>query len=173
MEKRSLGRLCVDCCLTVFCAGIGGMLGQWAGVPAGAMVFSLLSVAILKLVFDRGYLPGSMRRAALLINGCYIGSTIFLEDILVMHTLMLPGVILLVSYTVVSLLMAWGIAKRFGFCLQEAMLMTTPAGATDMILIAEDLGLRSVDVGVIQVFRVITVVAIFPQIIWLILQYAS
>ena len=52
-----------------------------------------------------------------------------------------------------------------GMTRREAMLVATPAGATDMALISGDLGISSLDLNVLQIIRMITVVSVFPQII--------
>ena len=49
-----------------------------------------------------------------------------------------------------------GILQRlFGYGRKESMLMASPAGASDMALVMDDLGVRNVDV----------VVAVFPQVV--------
>lgn len=45
------------------------------------------------------------------------------------------------------------------------MLMASPAGASDMALVMDDLGVRNVDVVVVQAVRAIVVVAVFPQVV--------
>ena len=165
-DTRSLRRRCMDGFFTVCCAISCGLLGSWSGVPAGALLFSLIVVIILHLGLGHSYIPASMRRSAMLINGCYIGSTIFLSDILVMHTLLLPALILLTGYLLFCLGMAYLLSRYFGFTIEEGLLVATPAGAIDMMLIAEEMGLRSADVGVMHIFRLLSVITLFPQIIY-------
>ena len=50
------------------------------------------------------------------------------------------------------------------------MLIATPAGASDMALIASDLGVDNPDVSFIQIMRMITVVTVFPHIINLVVH---
>lgn len=169
-SEKTLFRHSVDTVLTALCAAACGMLGEWSNVPAGALVFTLIGVGLLKLFSERSYMPSCLRRASMLFNGCYIGSTIFLSDILAMYTLVTPALILVAGYTLNCIGMAMLLSKRFGFDLRVALLISTPAGATDMALIAEDMGIRSAELCVIQVFRVIAAIALFPQIIWLVIQ---
>lgn len=59
-----------------------------------------------------------------------------------------------------------GILQRlFGYGRKESMLMASPAGASDMALVMDDLGVRNVDVVVVQAVRAIVVVAVFPQVV--------
>lgn len=62
--------------------------------------------------------------------------------------------------------MTGGILQRlFGYGRKESMLMASPAGASDMALVMDDLGVRNVDVVVVQAVRAIVVVAVFPQVV--------
>jgi uncharacterized membrane protein AbrB (regulator of aidB expression) len=45
------------------------------------------------------------------------------------------------------------------------MLATTPAGATDIALSSVDMGVENTDVIILQVFRSVMAMALFPQII--------
>ena len=170
-EQRSLRRRCMDGFFTVCCATACGVLGYWSGVPAGALLFSLIGVSLLHLGLGHSYMPVSMRRSAMFANGCYIGSTIFLSDILVMHTLLLPALILLTGFLLFCLGMAWLLSRYFGFTIEEGLLIATPAGAIDMMLIAEEMGLRSADVGVMHIFRLLSVITLFPQIIYFVVLF--
>lgn len=170
-QESSTSQHLLNTAITALCAAFCGILGQCSGIPAGALVFSLVGVGLLKLFSKRSYMPPRLRVASMLLNGCYIGSTIFMSDILAMYTLILPATILVVGYTLNCIGMAWLLSKYFGFELRVALLISTPAGATDMALIAEDMGIRSAELCVIQVFRVITAIALFPQIIWLVLKF--
>ena len=44
------------------------------------------------------------------------------------------------------------------------MLMMTPAGASDMALIAADIGVNSPSLVVMQIFRMLMAASVFPQI---------
>jgi uncharacterized membrane protein AbrB (regulator of aidB expression) len=49
--------------------------------------------------------------------------------------------------------------------MKESMLITIPAGAADMALISGDLGVDNPDIALLQVARLIGVLALFPQVI--------
>ena len=53
---------------------------------------------------------------------------------------------------------------------KEAMLMMTPAGASDMALIASDLGINSPALIVVQVARLFVADAIMPQVCYTVAQ---
>jgi len=87
--------------------------------------------------------------------------------------LAIPAIILLSGYFCACLLIGWFIHNKFGMTLKESMLAATPAGASDMALIASDLGIEGTDVVVLQIIRMLFVVLIFPQVINLIVLLAG
>jgi uncharacterized membrane protein AbrB (regulator of aidB expression) len=83
--------------------------------------------------------------------------------------LIIPCLIVITAYTLNSFLNGYLLNRFCGFTKKEGMLISTPAGASDMALIAEDIGVKNTDVLILQVFRLICVMAVFPQFIALLL----
>ena len=152
--------------LTAVVAAVCGIIGKWSGVPVGALLFALIGVIALKLLFDKAYLPIWMKRAAQVLSGCYIGSSVTLQDVLELKEL-IPAVILLL------LVIGSIISGLCGMSRRESMLVATPAGASDMALISADLGVQSPDLIVLQVVRMLVVISVFPQIIHLLVRLLS
>lgn len=160
--------------LTTMAVAIGaGLIGKAVGIPAGALLFALISVIILKMTKHKAWLPKWIKRLAQVLSGAYIGSGIFMADVLEIRFLAIPAIILLSGYFSACLLIGWFIHSRFGMSLKESMLAATPAGASDMALIASDLGIEGTDVVVLQIIRMLFVVLIFPQVINLIVVFAG
>lgn len=151
--------------VTVGIAMISGVAGKHSGIPAGAFVFPIVSVLILKLVFDFAYMPRWAKQGAQILSGAYIGSSIMMPDILAMKNLLLPLFIVVIGYIVNCFVTGKIISKMYGFTMKEAMLITTPAGASDMALISADIGVQNTDIIVMQIIRAVVVMTFFPQII--------
>ena len=151
---------------TVAVAAAGGGLGKAAGIPAGILVGSMVLVIGMNLTYGRAYLPMPLKRAAQVLSGAYIGCTLTLEQIARLRNLILPAVIILAVYIPISLLCGWLITKLFHREPREAMLSATPGGASDMALIAADLGVESTDLMVTQILRMVSVVLFFPQLVY-------
>jgi len=164
-EEKSAAVFLVTLSAAIVC-GLTGMLLGW---PAGALVFSLLGVIVLKLVWGKVYLPPWMRRLAQVLSGTYIGCSIGMRDLLELRLLILPATLLIVGYSANCFLAGWSLRRFCGMSRKEAMLASTPAGATDMALISIDMGVQSTDLVVLQVLRLIVVTSLFPQVIHLIL----
>ena len=156
--------------MTMAVACAFGFFGKWTGIPAGAILFSTVSALVFKLTVGKGYIPRWLKRVAQVLTGCYIGCYFGRDEIMELRYLILPAVILLVLYFGNCFFMGWLIPKFTHLTRAEAMLIATPAGASDMALIASDLGVENPDVSFIQIIRMITVVTVFPHIINLVVH---
>lgn len=154
--------------LTLIVASIFGIVGRLTGIPAGTLVFSMIGVIILKLSINKAYLPKWIRRLAQVLSGTYVGSSIVANDLLEMRFLIGPAIVLILGYAMVCIFVGAFLHNKFNMPIKDAMLACTPAGASDMALIAADIGVDSADVIVIQVIRMVFVISIFPQIITII-----
>lgn len=172
-SSKSIQRVKRDVAITIAVAVAFGLIGKSTGIPAGALLFSLLSVLILKISTSIGWLPKWIKRLAQILSGAYIGSSVSYADVLEIKYLAVPAIILVVGYVVLCIFLGFFIHKKFNMSLREAMLSVTPAGATDMALIASDLGIQSTDVVVLQIVRLVVVISVFPQLINLIVIFVG
>jgi hypothetical protein len=159
--------------LTLAVAAVFGIIGKLSGIPSASLVFSMISVIVLKLSTNKACMPRSMRKFAQLLAGCYIGSSFTLSDAAEMRFLIVPSIILLVGYFTACFVIGNILNKKYRLPLDEAMLAATPAGASDMALISAEIGIESSDVIVLQIIRMITAVSLFPQIMRAIAMIAS
>lgn len=156
--------------LTITIASVFGTIGKFSGIPSATLVFSMISVIVLKLTTGKTCMPKWMRRFAQLLAGSYIGSSFEMNDVMEMRFLIAPVIILLVGYFIACFLIGYILHQKFNIPMNESMLAATPAGASDMALISADIGIESADVIVLQIIRMVAAVSIFPQIIRLIVS---
>lgn len=152
--------------LTVaFCAGL---FGKMTHIPGMTFTFAIIAILILKLFFNFAYIPRWMKKATQLTAGCYLGTLVTGGSLQEVPQLIVPIFIVVALYTT-NCFITGGIERKwFGYKRKEAMLIASPAGASDMALIMDDMGIRNSDVVVIQVIRAVVVMALFPQIVNLI-----
>ena len=151
--------------LPTMCAALAAaVLGKLSGVPAGALSAALIVSAGLKLGGKCPGMPPWLRRAAQVASGCCIGSAVTRGQLLQMGQLALPAAALCLGYMVCCVGMGLVVSKLFHIQLRESMLTLSPAGATEMALIAADLGVESADLVVLQICRLVGVTLVFPQI---------
>lgn len=149
---------------TLLIASIFGGIGKISGIPSGVFPLSILSTLILKLKFDYAYIPRWPKQAAQILSGAYLGNTITNSEIANIHKLAIPLVVIIAGYTINCIITGAVIKKTCKFTTKESMLITTPAGASDMALISSDVGVKNTDVIILQVVRAVVVMAFFPQI---------
>ena len=162
--RGTAGRFALTLAVSLLC----GAAGKKLGIPAGTLIFAMAGVIVLKLGWDRAFLPLWAKRLAQVLSGAYIGSGITAADLPELRYLLLPALLLLAGYLCNSLLTGHLLHRRFGFSLKVAMLAATPAGASDMALISADLGVNSKELVELQLIRMVVVVSVFPQIISLV-----
>lgn len=151
----------------VVCAA-AGLLGRMTGVPGMTFAFAIVAALAMKLVFDFAYIPKWVKKLCQLVSGCYLGTLLTLDGLMGMGGLLVPILVVVFFYTA-NCFVTGGIERRlFGYGRREGMLIASPAGASDMALIMDDMGLKNADVVVMQVVRAVVVMTVFPQIVNLI-----
>lgn len=158
---------------TLVAAFLCGFLGKRLGIPAGGLIFSMFGVIALKFLWGKAWLPIWAKRLAQILSGAYIGCGITQSDVLELRYLIVPALLVLIGYFLHSLLAGQFLHKLFGYSLKTAMLIATPAGASDMALISADLGVGNKAVIELQIIRMVVVISVFPQIIALIVWLFS
>lgn len=113
-------------------------------------------------------MPRLLKNGAQILSGSYLGSLVQRSDILELQFLIVPLLIVIVGYLLNCFITGAIIKKAGHFTRKEAMLMTTPAGASDMALISSDIGVENADVIILQVVRAVVVMTLFPQIMLII-----
>jgi membrane AbrB-like protein len=162
-------RRCLKILFTLAAGLAAGTLGSRTLIPGMTFVFPIAGALILKLVFNFAFLPRGLRKAAQVLSGCYLGSGFTIETVLEMRYLVFPLIILILGYLLNGIATGKALEKTCGFSRAESMLITIPAGASDMALIAADMGIVNADISLLQVTRLLLVMTFFPQIINLIL----
>lgn len=148
--------------ITLIVAFVSGAVGKWSGVPAGAMLFSLIGVTILKLITNKGDVPVILKQSAQVFAGTFIGGSITLQVVLGLRFVVFPIIVVLILYTILCMSLGYLISKLFKLDLITALFACTPAGASDMALIASDIGATGSQVALFQATRLISVIAFFP-----------
>ena len=159
--------------LTVIVAIAGGTVGFFIGVPAGVLIFSMAAVIIFNLATDKAYIPKNVRRFAQIIAGTIIGQSIGMDELADIAALIIPGMILVLIYILLSIAIAFMIHRLCGLDLVTALFASAPGGASDMALIADDIGGNSPIIATMHIVRIVAVIIMFPQIIFFILLFSG
>jgi len=150
-----------------------GYLGRRMGVPAGVLIFSIMAALLIKLFVFSVSFPKPLKRCAQVLSGCYIGCSISYESLLNIPSLLVPAIFIVIVYMINSFVVGHILNKYFSVPIREAMLMATPAGASDMALISADIGVQSPVLIVTQVLRMLAAASLFPQICYQVVRLFS
>lgn len=145
-------------------AAVCGYIGRRLGVPSGPLIFSILGALAVKVLLFPVRLPRPIKRFAQVLSGTYIGCSISYEALFAVNRLIVPAACVIAGYMLNSLLAGKLLHKKFQVPPREAMLMVTPAGASDMALISADIGVQSSALIVTHILRMLAASTIFPQI---------
>lgn len=150
-----------------------GLLGNYSGLPAATMVFAMFAIVFLNCTTTVCVVPIQIKNIAQLLAGALVGTSIKASTFSNLSTTLVPVLILLVSYWTVNLVYSL-LCKKWGLLdLKSAMFASAPGGATDMSLIAADLGADLTKIALIQVLRAAYVVAVMPTLILLFVPFFS
>ncbi len=155
--------------ITLSIAFVFGILGAILDIPAGPLLFSTLSVSALSLWTNTAYMPFNVKRFAMIVAGAFVGSSFVRENLNGISGLILPMILLVVGYMGFCILLGILMSKLFKIDIATALFSCTPAGASDMALLATDLGAAGPQVALLQIARLFCVITIFPRVIELVL----
>lgn len=158
--------------LTLITATAAGLLGQVTNFPGGTLLFSVTSTGFLKIKTNIGYVPKSAKRLAQIFIGAYIGAKITRSVLVTISSLWPYVIVVVVSYFLCCLLTGLAMSKLTDVDKITAAFSCTPAGSSDMALIASEFGTVTPTIAALQIIRVVGVIAIFPSMISLILKLA-
>lgn len=149
---------------------LGGCIGYFIGIPVGALVLSLIFSFIFKQRFHSFTMSPYIRYGAQLLAASIIGSNFTINSVLQMKTLLFPIVLLFTGFLLVNILFTWITSRAKILDVQSALFASSPAGATDISLIAADLGGDLPSIASIQITRTLFAILILPQIIHLFIK---
>lgn len=150
---------------TFVIACIGGGIGYILGFPAATLTGAMISTGIYNVKTQKAYMPIEFRRVTQIVAGAMIGAMVTRTDLMNLHKLLIPLIILVLEYATLDFLAAPFLARVFHIDLLTMILACTPAGAADMALIAGDMGGNTSDVAVFHVLRLCSVLTVFPMLI--------
>ncbi len=145
-------------------ASLSAWVGNRLHIPAATILCALASTFALNFCGFSIQFPPRLRQVAQILSGAYVGCLLdpshFHDLRAVFWAIVITLVVLLTNAAVFG---RW-MEKRYDIPMREGMLMLTPAGASDMALIADDLGFQSPRLVLVQIYRLLIATAFFPQI---------
>ncbi len=155
----------INLTITSVVALLAGFLGYMLGVPAGAIMFSMIAVAAVGILFKRSYLPIRVRTLTQVFAGALIGESMTYADLISLKSVMLPAFMLLIGLMMMNLCIGLLINKISKLDLATSLFACAPGGVADMALIAQEFGADAPKIALLQLTRLTSVIAFFPVFI--------
>lgn len=129
------------------------------------MVYSMLISIAFNLMIGVERPPLWSKRLAQWISGSYIGASFGMEKWMALSDLLLPILILLCYYGLACLFIGFMVNKVQKIPLEDGCFAAIPAGASDIALITEELGIHNPTISIYHALRASLVSSLFPLII--------
>ncbi len=153
--------------LTLAIGTIGGLVGYKLKIPAGAMIGSLLAVAVFNISFESlGKIPGGVIIAVQIVLGSALGMSFTKGIIGGLREAWLPALIIAVAYLLAGFVVALIVSKVTGWDMLTSMFSTAPGGLSDVVAAAQTIeGVKTTDVMIMHSVRLATVLLFIPVIV--------
>lgn len=163
--KPSAKELMPRWAITTLGAVGGGTLLYLVGMPAGAILGGMAITVLLNVTWGRCAMPSKTRHVTQTLSGAYIGTTLTAEYVRTLPQLIFPVLIMLVGVFVWCFLVGFIIHKLTKLEFETCMLACAPGGVQDMCLLADELGLETSKIAVMQTARIVGCIALFPSLL--------
>lgn len=143
-------------------------------MPAGALLGAMVFVTALNIVTASGYVyPADLRRLVQVVSGAVIGLSFTRADLSMFRRLLRPALTLLAMMLGFNVLFAYILSRLTVLDLITALFAAAPGGISDIALIAVDFGANLHQVAILQIFRFVLIVSLFPFIVRRLLEPAG
>ncbi|WP_242865880.1 AbrB family transcriptional regulator [Desnuesiella massiliensis] len=154
----------INLLITLAIGGIGALIALRLKVPAGAMVGSMLAVALFNVVTGEALIPQNVRIITQIAAGAFIGAGVSYKDVAGLKSMVKPAILMVSSMIVLDLIMGYIMYKTTDIDLVTSLFACAPGGIVDMSIISSDLGADSSKVAILQMVRLMSVFALLPSI---------
>lgn len=123
----------------------------------------LAAAALNVLLGERSAgLPPGLPFVALTLVGVSIGSTVQRGMLVQAGHLLLPALLILLTFSVFGVVLALLMQRFFGFDLTTALFATAPGGMSNMAILAQEAGGNGFAVALIHMVRVMGIFLLLP-----------
>ena len=151
----------------------GGILGKLSGLPSGTLSFAMIFTILANLNSTKITLKREYKRYVQLFSGALIGVSISMETVRGFTKIVLPSLILILGYLIANFIISYLMAKTGRMDRITAMFASSPGGASDMALIASEIGGDSPKIAVMHIIRLIACYTIFPMLAKILIEFVT
>ena len=152
---------------------LGAVIGKKLGIPAGALSFSMLFAAVFHLFSHRAMFDKKYKKIVQIAAGALIAVGITMDTVRKLPSVIVPTAVLMICYVLFNFVIARLMSRTKKIDYVSAMFSSSPGGASDMALIASDLGGQSPKIAILQILRLISVYVLFPTLVKIMISLVS
>lgn len=144
----------------------GGLFLRKFRLPAGALVGALLAAMLVNSMYTTDLLyPYELRLFIQILSGLVIGTRFTRSDIRSLRSMALAVFILMAVLLATNLVFAFIMEYTTELSFMTSFFACAPGGVSDLALVATDFGAVMEHVALLQLFRLVTVILVFPPMI--------
>ena len=151
--------------LTAVAAIAGGLIGHFCKIPSGAMIGSMLGVALLNIFWNKAALPPNYAVVLQIAAGAMVGTRITMDTVASLKNLVVPVLIIVFGVVVINFALGLAISRFSSLDITTAMFSSSPGGMTEMALAADSLGADISIVALLQLIRLLTTITLMPPLL--------
>ncbi len=167
VQRESVGRILA----LLGVSAVGGVIFKLLSIPSGAIIGALLFSILYSCLFGKVTLPKWVRKFQLIATGAYVGATVTRPVVAGLGELALPILWLLLEIVVTTAVLSALVYRTRRLDLPTTLPSCSPGGMAEMILLADEIGGDVSTVAVVQAFRIVLVVTLFPSLLNLLLVF--
>ena len=168
-EPKKLSRQIQYFFMTALCGAIPGLIFWQLGIPAGAIVGAMIGAGTFNVLTGKGYFPPGLRLPLQMLAGSFIGLRMDRASLLAMGEIIVPILIIFAAVVFMTVITAFVVHKLTGLDVVTSLMASTPGGLSEMTMLADELKLDAPKVVVMQTFRLMSVIILFPSILTFVL----
>ena len=151
--------------VTIAVAMVGGYAALRLRVPAGALIGSMVVVAVMNVALGSAYMPAGWKFYTQVSTGAYLGAKISRADLRDLKIIFKPAVILALVMLAFTTAVGILICRITDLTPATALFAVAPAGITDMTLASMEFDSEPSIVALIQTVRIIFTICMLPPMI--------
>lgn len=155
----------INVILTIIVGFAGGITALKFKVPAGAMVGSMVAIAIFNIATGRAFMSQDVKVITQIAAGAFIGAGITKKDVTDLKFIVKPAIFMVLSMIILDLFLGYIMYKTTSIDLVTCLFASAPGGIVDMSLISSDMGADTSKVAILQMVRLLIVFILLPPLI--------
>lgn len=156
-------------CVTIIGGAIGFGLSKVFDFSVLVLISAMIVSAAVNIKTGKLYMPKYVRRAAQLLSGALIGTTVTHQSLVHLRAVLVPAIFICLLFISLNIIIAVLLHKFCHMDMATAMLSSAAGGASELALTAADFDADPTAVSVLQISRLVFTTVFYPILVKLIL----